>query len=74
MQKIYYDINRQLSEWISFSKSNRDFALNHNIDEKSVRRILDNEYKITIGTLLKICEARNLHLSEFFKNLESFKK
>lgn len=70
MQDIYAKINRQISQWISCASSNRDFALNHNIDEKTVRRILTAEYKISIGTLEKICEARNLSLSEFFKRIE----
>jgi len=71
MTNIYYDINQKLCEWIAAASSNRDFALNHNIDEKTVRRILDREYKISIGTLQKICEARNLSLSNFFELLEN---
>ncbi|CAA0153920.1 helix-turn-helix domain-containing protein [Tenacibaculum maritimum] len=55
-------------EWVKPSKSNRNFALDHNIDEKTVRKILQvNGYRIPLRTLTKICEARNLKLEEFFK-------
>jgi len=55
-------------EWISISKSNRSFALDHNIDEKTVRKILDKEdgYRIPLSTLEKICEAKEMKLSDFF--------
>lgn len=74
MQQLYYEINQQLKEWIACATSNRDFALNHNIDEKTVRRILEGRYRISLGTLQKICEARNIKLSEFFKLVETGKK
>lgn len=67
------DINRKVcnyiaKEWIKTSKSNRNFALDHNIDEKTVRKILKDEgYRIPLKTLYKICESRNLKLEEFFK-------
>ena len=55
-------------EWVKPSKSNRNFALDHNIDEKTVRKILqDDGYRIPLRTLHKVCEARNLRLEEFFK-------
>ena len=66
------DINKKIcnyisEEWISESKSNRSFAINHNIDEKTVRKILQpNGYGIPVSTLKKICEARELNLSTFF--------
>ena len=64
-------ISNAISEWIEDAKSNRDFALNHNIDEKIVRRILDEkEYRIPVETLKKICDARQIKLSEFFKLVE----
>lgn len=71
MQDIYTKINEQLSQWITCASSNRDFALNHNIDEKTVRRILTTEYQVSIKTLQKICEARNISLSDFFALLEN---
>ena len=58
------------NEWISKAKSNRAFAIEHNIDEKTVRRILeDPKYSIQLETLAKICEAKSLKLWEFFKLL-----
>ncbi|WP_129750058.1 transcriptional regulator [Flavobacterium beibuense] len=55
--------------WIATAKSKRAFALDHGIDDKTVRRIADDadDYKITLESLNKICEARNIKLSEFFK-------
>ena len=55
--------------WISQAKSKRAFALDHGIDDKTVRRIEDedDDYQITLETLNKICEAENVKLSEFFK-------
>ena len=67
------DFNRKIcdyiaKQWIGNDQANTQFALNHNIDEKTVRRILnDKKYRITLLTLNKICEARNLKLSDFFK-------
>lgn len=60
------------NEWIKKAKSNRSFALDHNIDEKTVRRIEDesDNYTMELDTLNKICEARNLKLSEFFMLIE----
>jgi DNA-binding Xre family transcriptional regulator len=70
------DLNRKIcdyiaAEWIGETQAKTEFALNHNIDEKTVRRIFnDKNYAITLYTLNKICEARNVKLSEFFKLLE----
>lgn len=64
-RKIVDFINR---EWISEAKSLNSFATEHSIDEKTVRRIKnDPEYMISLETITKICEARNLKLSEFYK-------
>ncbi len=55
-------------EWIEKHKSNRSFALDHNIDEKTVRKILEKEgYRIPVFTLKKICDAKEITLSDFFK-------
>lgn len=55
-------------EWIAKSKSNRAFALDHNIDEKTVRKILQKDgYRIPVKTLYKICEAREINISIFFE-------
>lgn len=49
--------------WIEESKSQSSFALDHAIDEKTVRRIKsDPEYSISLVTLKKICDARNIRL------------
>ena len=57
-------------EWIQKSKSNRTFAIDHNIDEKTVRKILQKEgYEIPLLTLSRICEAKEMKLSTFFKIL-----
>ena len=59
------------NEWISKAKSQRSFALDHSIDEKTVRSIKNDEnYKISLDTIIKICEAKNIKLSEFFKKIE----
>ncbi|MGX7668872.1 helix-turn-helix domain-containing protein [Flavobacterium pedocola] len=67
------EINRKIvdfiaNEWVSKAKSQRSFALDHGIDEKTVRSIKNDEnYKISLETIIKICEARNIKLSDFFK-------
>lgn len=67
------DINKRIcnyiaQEWIKESKSNRTFAIDHNIDEKTVRKILNPEgYRIPVKTLQKVCEAREIKLSTFFE-------
>jgi DNA-binding Xre family transcriptional regulator len=58
-------------EWISKAKSNRNFALDHGIDEKIVRKMkMTNGYKLPIATLNRICEAREIKLSDFFLLIE----
>lgn len=70
------DINKRIcnyiaSNWINESKSNRNFALDHNIDEKTVRKILQEEgYRIPVKTLQKICDSREIKLSDFFRLIE----
>ena len=67
------DVNKRICnyitlEWVSSSKSNRSFALDHNIDDKTVRKILqENGYRIPVKTLQKICDAREIRLSQFFE-------
>lgn len=54
--------------WVKPSKSNRSFAIDHNIDEKTVRKILyESGYRIPVSTLYEICESREIKLSDFFK-------
>ena len=63
--------------WIQAYKSQRSFAVDHNIEESIVRKIKNTalqynkqNYSIPVNTLSKICEARNMKLSEFFNLLE----
>ena len=65
-------------QWVRTSKSQRSFALDHNIEESIVRKIKNtalnqdkSDYSIPVKTLNKICEARNIKLSDFFKLIES---
>ena len=59
------------NEWVSKAKCQSSFAVEHNLDEKTVRSIKnDPNYNMSFETINKICEARNLKLSEFFKLLE----
>ena len=54
--------------WVIPMNNNSQFANEHNIDEKTVRRIREDEtYQISLITIQKICEAKELKLYEFFK-------
>ena len=61
-------------EWIGATDdSMRAFATDHDIDEKTVRRIRDWKtapYRITLYTLEKICLSRDITLEEFFKSIK----
>lgn len=72
VQDLYDKICEFVSDkWIDLSKvSIRSFATDHDVDEKTVRRIIDwkeERYRITLNTLEKICKSRGLTLEEFFK-------
>jgi DNA-binding Xre family transcriptional regulator len=68
--------NRKIVEfirdkWVIPSNNNSLFAKEHFIDEKTVRRIKeDNTYQIALITIMRICEARNLKLADFFKMVD----
>lgn len=52
-------------------KSMRQFALDHNIDEGTIRDIrAGRNYQISLPTIYKICEARAIKLSTFFAQVE----
>ena len=78
MESANYIICKYIyKNWIEKHKSQRAFALDHDIEESIVRKIKGtaiksskNEYNVPVKTLLKICEARNIKLSEFFKIIE----
>ena len=62
------------TNWIMESKSQREFATIHGIEESTVRRIkniaLDTsktEYNMSLNTLFKICQKRDIRLADFFK-------
>jgi hypothetical protein len=67
------DANRKIvkfirDNWVIPTNNNSLFAKEHSIDEKTVRRIrIDEDYQIALITIVRICEARNLKLYEFFK-------
>jgi DNA-binding Xre family transcriptional regulator len=67
--------NRKIVEyirdkWVMPLNNNSLFATEHNIDEKTVRRIKEDEsYQISLVTIMRICEAKNLKLHEFFKKV-----
>lgn len=64
-------INR---EWIGKrDDSVRAFASDHDIDEKTARRIKEwkeTPYKITLYTLEKICISKKITLEEFFRKIK----
>jgi len=63
-----YITKEWLFPWLNEGKSQSSFANNHNIDESTVRKIKSKDgYRIPVETLQKICEAKNLRLSEFFQ-------
>ena len=58
-------------EWVKKASSNRQFAKEHAIDEKIVRRILEPDGNgISLTTLERICEAKEIKISEFFKLID----
>jgi DNA-binding Xre family transcriptional regulator len=75
VRDLYDTICEFISDkWIgSKARSVRAFATNHDIDEKTVRRIKDwktTPYRITLYTLEKICSSRDITLEEFFKMIK----
>lgn len=61
-------------EWIGrWEGSMRSFADEHDVDEKTIRQIIDfkkTSYKISLYTLDKMCTARDLTLEEFFRQIK----
>lgn len=65
-----YITTQWLHPWLNEGKSQNYFAISHNIDESTVRKIKSiNEYRIPVETLKRICEARGITLSDFFKKI-----
>lgn len=68
-EKICLYITKQwLMPWLNEDKSQTSFAKKHGVEESTIRKIKSGEnYRIPVETLFKICDARNLTLSDFFK-------
>ncbi|MFC0345537.1 helix-turn-helix domain-containing protein [Epilithonimonas hispanica] len=70
-----FEVNRKIveyirNEWVIPSDNNSQFALDHGIDEKTVRRIKDDEnYQIALITIMRICSAKEITLADFFKSV-----
>ena len=61
----------QLAELIRNSpyyKSNRDFALNAGIDEKTLRLILQGKHNMSLKILKRICDALNISVSNLIES------
>jgi DNA-binding Xre family transcriptional regulator len=69
-------INKEwLQPWLKSGKSQRAFADYNNIEESIVRKIKGKEaYRIPVETLYKICQSRDVKLSDFFKEIEKFRR
>lgn len=50
-------------------KSNRDFALECNLDEKTIRLIQQGRYNMSIRVLKQICNTQNISISEVLKEI-----
>lgn len=67
------DINKQIVDyvkktWLDKEKNNSAFARRYDLDEKTVRLMRsDDNYNISLITLIKICRVENLSLEEFCK-------
>lgn len=70
------EANRKIVEyirdnWVIPLDNNSKFAVDHNIDEKTVRRIRDDiNYQISLITIMRICHAKNVSLADFFKIID----
>ncbi|AUP79784.1 helix-turn-helix domain-containing protein [Flavivirga eckloniae] len=61
--------------WKESKLSKRKFAINHNIEESTLRDIIKGEnYQISLPTIYKICESRDMKLSDFFIEVEKWKE
>ena len=64
-----WDANRKIvdyikTNWVIPYNNNSKFANDHNIDEKTVRRIREDEnYTISLKTIIRICESRDIYSS-----------
>lgn len=66
-----YITKEWLNPWLKSGKSQTAFANAHNVEESTIRKIKGTKtYRIPVETLQRICESRNIKLSEFFKLIE----
>ena len=66
-----YIVKEWLNPWLKEGKSQTAFANAHNVDEGTIRKIKSHKkYRIPVETLSRLCEARKLKLSDFFKKVE----
>ncbi|MDM1510958.1 hypothetical protein HX082_16430 [Myroides odoratimimus] len=67
------DINKQIVDyikktWLDKEKNNSAFGRKYDLNEKTVRLMRsDDNYSISLITLIKICQVENLSLEEFCK-------
>ncbi|MFN4363599.1 transcriptional regulator [Chryseobacterium hispalense] len=62
--------------WISAAESQRDFASKCGVEESTVRRIKNialgtskTDYNMSLRTLIKICQKKQISLEDFFGNI-----
>lgn len=61
--------------WKESSLSKRKFSINHNIEESTLRDIINGkDYQISLPTIYKICESRSISLFDFFREIEMWNK
>ena len=79
---VYMDYNWAIYNYIVLLskdyKSNRLFADTHNIEEKTFRDIesawkKEKEYQISLPTIYRICQAKNMTIYKFFSEVERTK-
>ena len=59
--------------WKESNLSKRKFAINHNIEESTLRDIIKGkDYQISLPTIYKICESKHISLLDFFKEVEKW--
>lgn len=63
--------------WISKAESQRDFASKCGVEESTVRRIKNialgtsrADYNMSLKTLIKICQKKQVTLEIFFSNIK----
>lgn len=50
-------------------KSNRDFALQSGVDEKTIRLIQQEKYNLSLLKFKQICDAHNVKMSYILKEI-----